>query len=133
MIYGHWKGGAGFTVTVRSTAEPSVRTLPPAGDWSATKSLVQLVKSVTKEIRPTVNPAATMADRAAVSFRLTTSGTVPWRGMMDQVRLVLPANPCASVAVTVTKKSPIWVATPPTSPDEGSIDRPGGRPLADRV
>ena len=43
---------------------------------------------------------------------------------------VVPENPAPSVAVTVTDETPAVVGVPVMVPDEPSIDRPAGRPVA---
>ena len=49
----------------------------------------------------------------------------------DQVKEIVDENPASSTAVTVTAKVPAVVGVPETVPDEGSIERPGGRPVAE--
>ncbi len=48
-----------------------------------------------------------------------------------QLKLVLPAAPVPSVAVTVTLEVPVALGVPEIRPVEELIDRPAGRPVAE--
>jgi hypothetical protein len=50
---------------------------------------------------------------------------------MDQVKEIVDENPALSTAVTVTAKVPAVVGVAETVPEAGSIERPGGRPVAE--
>jgi hypothetical protein len=51
--------------------------------------------------------------------------------VMSQVNPAVAVNPAASVVVTLTGKEPAIVGVPEIVPDAVSIDRPGGRPVAE--
>ena len=54
-------------------------------------------------------------------------------GLTVQVKLVDPANPALSVAVTSTEEDSVIDGVPEMMPDDGSMLRPDGRPVALKV
>ena len=132
----------GACATTRSTVEPGGACVAPPGDWLITSPAgVPLVCCVV--IDPTLNPAFTIADRAADSDWPVTSGTAT-SGRPDETTSVIdepagtgcPADGLVSITLPVGIESLVSETVRPTAemiPSVTLLARPSGLPMASTI